>query len=69
SGPNAKAGGKAKKARGGSALYNLAIDPGETTDVSEANPEIVAKLQEKATGFAAHIENSKRPAGQAKEAQ
>ena len=26
-------------------LYNLAKDPGETTDVAAAHPEIVAKLR------------------------
>lgn len=66
--PSGEKGGKKKQARGGSAaLYNLASDPGEANDVSGTNPEIVAKLQQKAQAFAAHIEESKRPAGRTEE--
>ncbi len=33
------------------ALYNLAADPGEQADLADANPEVVARLLEKARGF------------------
>jgi arylsulfatase A len=48
-------------------LYNLANDVGETTNVADAHPEIVKKLQETAKKLHEEILANKRPAGQAKE--
>ena len=39
----------------GLALYDLDGDPGETTDVSAANPEVVARLQQEAEAARAEL--------------
>lgn len=44
-------------------LYNLKTDPGETTDVANAHPDIVARLKEEAEKRDAGILAHKRPAG------
>jgi arylsulfatase A-like enzyme len=50
-------------------LYNLADDPAETTDMSSAHPEIVARLRAEATRREAEIQQNRRPAGQVNEEQ
>ncbi len=44
-------------------LYDLLVDPGETTDVAMANPGIVLTLQGLSDGFAASLANDSRPHG------
>ena len=44
-------------------LYNLADDPGETTDVSAKHPEVAAKLRAEAAKREAEINRNKRPHG------
>jgi hypothetical protein len=43
-------------------LYNLAVDIGETTDVSAENPDIVAEME--AFAKAAHVNSSTFPMGE-----
>ena len=49
----------------GPALFNLAKDPGEATDVSPENPEIVARLKAEAQRREKEIRDNRRPEGQA----
>jgi arylsulfatase A-like enzyme len=42
-----------------SALYNLATDPGETTDVAADHPDIVARLEARINGLAGEMAPSK----------
>jgi arylsulfatase A len=70
--PYGSGGKKANKAKAddkkpdrvGPALYNLTTDQGETTNVADANPEIVARLKSEAEKRQAEINEHKRPAGQ-----
>jgi arylsulfatase A-like enzyme len=61
-----KPGGKRKKdgkeAPAGS-LYNVASDPGETTDVSAAHPEVVQRLRVVAEAFEKELAANSRPIG------
>jgi arylsulfatase A-like enzyme len=57
-------GGKAKAAQSAPVLYNLAGDPGETTDVAADNPDIVVRLRDEALRLEAEIKENRRPAGQ-----
>jgi arylsulfatase A-like enzyme len=50
--------------RSGPLLYNLATDPGETTDVAAEHPELVARLKADAARREAEIKEHRRPAGQ-----
>jgi arylsulfatase A-like enzyme len=45
------------------ALFNLAKDPGETTDVSASHPEEVARLRAEATRLEHEILQHRRPPG------
>lgn len=63
---NKKAAGAEKPKAAVFPLYNLAKDPGETTDVAAANPEIVAKLKAEAQRRGDEIKEQRRPAGEAK---
>lgn len=45
------------------ALYNLAIDPGESVDVSEKHPTIVEALRTLAADFDKKLQSEMRPAG------
>jgi arylsulfatase A len=56
--------GKNEPSAAGPLLFNLASDPGETTDVATTNPEIVAKLKAEALRREAEIKEHRRPAGQ-----
>ncbi len=47
----------------GPGLFNLATDPGETTDVAAKHPEIVKQLLEEAKQYDAEIAKNKRPCG------
>ncbi|MEM9019896.1 MAG: sulfatase-like hydrolase/transferase [Planctomycetota bacterium] len=49
--------------RNGPVLYNLAEDPGETTDLSDKHPDIVAELLERARQQLADIEQHALPIG------
>jgi len=53
-----------KPAKAG-ALFNLKEDLGETTDVSEKYPEIVASMKKRMAEFMANFEKNSRPAGDA----
>jgi arylsulfatase A-like enzyme len=44
-------------------LYNVASDPGETTDVSAAHPEIVQRLRTAAEAFEKELAAHSRPIG------
>jgi arylsulfatase A-like enzyme len=44
-------------------LFNLTMDPGETNDVAEQNPDVVARLIKEATIRSNELETNKRPAG------
>lgn len=44
-------------------LYNVASDPGETTDVSAAHPEIVERLRAAAKSFEKELAANSRPIG------
>jgi arylsulfatase A-like enzyme len=59
--------GPAKKKKKGegpvTSLFNLAMDPGETNDVAERHPDVVARLTKEATTRANELETNKRPAG------
>ena len=46
-------------------LYNLASDPGESTDVSAAHPEVVQRLRGDAEAFEKEFAVSSRPIGHA----
>jgi arylsulfatase A-like enzyme len=62
--PKGKKGAKEPKdAASGPILYNLKTDPAETTDVSAANPEVVARLKAEAAKRDAEIRANQRPAG------
>ncbi len=50
-------------------LYNLANDPGESTDVAAAHPAIVAKLGVEAKAREAEVQKNKRPIGRLAEAK
>ncbi len=59
-------GGKNKKEKEQASepvLYQLATDPGETTDVAAANPQIVVRLSDEAAKRHAEIQQNKRPSG------
>lgn len=45
-------------------LYDLAKDPGETTDVAAANPDVVSRLTAEARKRASEIKENRRPPGQ-----
>lgn len=47
----------------GGRLYNLGKEVGETTDLSEENPDIVAKLKALADAAIADLEQNRRPGG------
>lgn len=64
--------GKAKRAQNEPAqfepvLYNLAKDPGETTDVAAEHGGIVAKLRDEAQRREAEVKEHRRPAGEVKD--
>lgn len=66
--------GKARQAQDATArfepvLYNLAKDPGETTDVAAEHGEIVARLRDEAQRRAAEVKQHRRPAGEVKDQQ
>lgn len=44
-------------------LYNLADDIGETTNVADQHPDVVAKLEAQARAFEAELKRDARPAG------
>jgi arylsulfatase A-like enzyme len=44
-------------------LYNVASDPGETTDVSAAHPEVVQRLRLAAEAFEKELSANSRPIG------
>lgn len=44
-------------------LYDLAKDPGETTDVAATNPDVVARLTAEAKKRTSEISQNRRPAG------
>ena len=44
-------------------LYKLKTDPGETTGVASAHPDVVARLEDEAEKRNAEILAHKRPAG------
>ena len=56
--------GKAKAGAFAPVLYDLAKDPGETTDVAAANPELVAKLRAEAAAREKEVKDHRRPAGE-----
>ncbi|WP_254508662.1 sulfatase family protein [Anatilimnocola floriformis] len=64
---NAKQEAKKKNADTTPVLFNLTNDIAEKTNVAEANPEVVKRLQEIAEKMHAEIQTNKRPAGKAKE--
>jgi len=41
-------------------LYNLATDIGETTDLADTHPDIVAALREEALAFDAALQENRR---------
>lgn len=47
-------------------LYDLSKDLSETTNVAQANPEVVARLQKVFTDHKAEVQKNRRPAGQFK---
>ena len=64
--PNGKKSAGDKKMKNGAGeLYNLVTDPGETTNVAAAHPEIVAKLKQEAETRGAESEAHQRPPGRA----
>ncbi len=61
-----KPGGRRKdigEATPAGSLYNVATDPGETTDVSAANPEVVQRLRVAAEAFEKELAAHSRPIG------
>ena len=50
-------------------LYNLAVDLGETTDLSAAHPALVKELRALLADHAAEVAANRRPAGRAKTAR
>jgi arylsulfatase A-like enzyme len=61
-----KPGGKRKqvgKETPAGSLYNVASDPGETTDVSAAHPEVVQRLRLTAEAFEKELAANSRPIG------
>jgi arylsulfatase A-like enzyme len=46
-------------------LYNVASDPGETTDVAAAHPEVVQRLRVAAVAFEKELAANSRPIGRA----
>jgi arylsulfatase A len=69
------ANGKGKKAKknaaetpsaapAGPVLYNLATDPGETSDLAQKEPDVVAQLLAEAKRLEGEIKEHRRPAGQ-----
>jgi hypothetical protein len=52
---------------GAGALFDLAKDPYETTDVAGAHAEIVARLRAEAQRRDQEIRDHRRPAGEVKE--
>jgi arylsulfatase A-like enzyme len=61
--PGKKGAREKKKGAAALTLYNLAKDPAETTDVAEAHPEVVARLQAEAKKREQEIKDHCRPAG------
>lgn len=59
---------KPKAATLSPALFNLANDPGESTDVAAEHPELVAKLRAEARNRDQEIREHQRPAGDVKAA-
>jgi arylsulfatase A-like enzyme len=45
-------------------LFDLAADPGETTNLADENPDLVLQLTEAATAFDADLKANQRPIGQ-----
>lgn len=62
-GASPKAGDTARTEVGEGALFNLAKDPGETTDVSASQPEMVARLRAEAQRLEQEILQHRRPSG------
>lgn len=58
---------KLHRKKEGPELYNLKDDVGETTNVAEAQPQIVARLSGAMTQFEAHMEKTSRPIGRVSE--
>jgi arylsulfatase A-like enzyme len=59
----AAASAKKKATVPANALFNLATDPTESTDVAAEHPEVVARLKAEASRREAEIQAHKRPAG------